>query len=51
MEIGELMWFMEYPDLARGVLYHLMWHQRIVTDLDRPLRETTLVKTAAKAQA
>ncbi|MEU5344475.1 TnsA-like heteromeric transposase endonuclease subunit [Streptomyces sp. NPDC020766] len=51
VEIGELMRFMEYPDLARGVLYHLMWHQRIVTDLDRPLRETTLVKTAAEAQA
>ncbi|MFF0157243.1 TnsA-like heteromeric transposase endonuclease subunit [Streptomyces sp. NPDC005263] len=51
VEIGELMRFMEYPDLARGVLYHLMWHQRIVTDLDRPLRETTLVKTATKAQA
>ncbi|MFI5761987.1 TnsA-like heteromeric transposase endonuclease subunit [Streptomyces sp. NPDC051563] len=49
VEIGELMRFMEFPDLARGVLYHLMWHQRIVTDLDRPLRETTLVKTAAEA--
>lgn len=46
--IGELMRFMEFPDLARGVLYHLMWHQRIVTDLDRPLRETTLVKTSAE---
>lgn len=51
VEVGELMRFMEYPDLARGVLYHLMWHQRIVTDLDRPLRETTLVKTAAEVWA
>ncbi|SOE07655.1 TnsA-like heteromeric transposase endonuclease subunit [Streptomyces sp. Ag109_G2-15] len=25
VEIGELVRFMEYPDLARGVLYHLMW--------------------------
>ncbi|MDX2962029.1 TnsA-like heteromeric transposase endonuclease subunit [Streptomyces acidiscabies] len=50
VEIGELIRFMEYPDLARAVLYHLMWHQRIVTDLDRPLRDTTLVKTAAEAQ-
>ncbi len=48
VEIGELMRFMEFPDLARGVLYHLMWHQRIVTDLDRPLRETTLVRAAAE---
>jgi len=51
VEIGELVRFMEYPDLARGVLYHLMWHQRIVTDLDLPLRDTTLVKTAAEARA
>jgi hypothetical protein len=51
VEIGELVRFMEYPDLARGVLYHLMWHQRIVTDLDLPLWETTLVKTAAEARA
>lgn len=51
VEIGELMRFMEFPDLARGVLYHLMWHQRIVTDLDRPLRDTTLVKTAAEVRA
>lgn len=51
VEIGELMRFMESPDLARGVLYHLMWHQRIVTDLDRPLRNATLVKTAAEAGA
>ncbi|MFI5700878.1 TnsA-like heteromeric transposase endonuclease subunit [Streptomyces xanthochromogenes] len=49
VEIGELMRFMEFPDLARGVLYHLMWHQRIVTDLDRPLREATLVRTAKEA--
>lgn len=51
VEIGELMRFMKFPDLARGVLYHLMWHQRIITDLDRPLRDTTLVKTAAEAWA
>ncbi|WP_235882543.1 TnsA-like heteromeric transposase endonuclease subunit [Streptomyces apricus] len=49
--IGELMRFMEFPDLARGVLYHLMWHRRIVTDLDRALRETTLVKTVSEVRA
>ncbi|MET9509907.1 TnsA-like heteromeric transposase endonuclease subunit [Streptomyces flavidovirens] len=51
VEIGELMRFMEFPDLARGVLFHLMWQQRIVTDLDRPLRDSTLVKAAEEAQA
>ncbi|NEC91087.1 TnsA-like heteromeric transposase endonuclease subunit [Streptomyces sp. SID12501] len=51
VEIGELMRFMEFPDLARGVLYHLMWHRRIVTDLDRALRETTLVKATPEAWA
>ncbi|MFE7076318.1 TnsA-like heteromeric transposase endonuclease subunit [Streptomyces sp. NPDC057620] len=50
VEIGKLMRFMEFPDLARGVLYHLMWHRRIVTDLDRTLRETTLVKVAPEAR-
>ncbi|MFI6700226.1 TnsA-like heteromeric transposase endonuclease subunit [Streptomyces sp. NPDC050509] len=44
--IGELLSFMQFPDLARGVLFHLMWFQKIVTDLDRPLRDSTMVKTA-----
>jgi hypothetical protein len=41
--IGDLLGFMEYPDIARAVLFHLCWRQQIVFDLDAPLRETTLV--------
>jgi hypothetical protein len=41
--IGDLLGFMEYPDLARAVLFHLCWKQLVVFDLDAPLRETTLV--------
>ncbi|KIE26567.1 hypothetical protein LK08_14905 [Streptomyces sp. MUSC 125] len=48
VSIGELMRFMEFEDLARGVLFHLMWFQRIVTDLDRALRDSTLVKAQAE---
>jgi hypothetical protein len=44
--IGDLVGFMEYPDIARAVLFHLCWRQRIVFDLDVPLRETTLVVAA-----
>jgi len=43
VEIGDLLGFMEYPDIARAVLFHLCWKQRIVFDLDAPLRESTLV--------
>jgi len=41
--IGDLLGFVEYPDVARAVLFHLCWRQLIVFDLDAPLRETTLV--------
>jgi hypothetical protein len=41
--IGDLLGFVEYPDVARAVLFHLCWRQVIVFDLDSPLRETTLV--------
>jgi hypothetical protein len=44
--IGDLLAFMEYPDIARAVLFHLCWRQRIVFDLDVPLRETTLIVAA-----
>ncbi|MFE2412857.1 TnsA-like heteromeric transposase endonuclease subunit [Kitasatospora sp. NPDC059408] len=46
--IGGLLARMPYPDLARGVLFHLMWHHRVVADLDVPLREATLVTTAGE---
>lgn len=46
--IGDLLGFVEYPDIARAVLFHLCWKQVIVFDLDVPLRETTLV-TAKEA--
>jgi len=48
--IGDLLGFMEYPDVARAVLFHLCWRQMIVFDLDAPLRETTLVVAQAGAR-
>ncbi|MGI5238709.1 TnsA-like heteromeric transposase endonuclease subunit [Dactylosporangium sp. CA-139066] len=48
--IGDLLGFMEYPDIARAVLFHLCWKQRIVFDLDAPLRESTLVVAGEVAQ-
>ena len=44
--IDELMNATDQPELARAVLFHLLWHDRIRTDLDKPLRELTYVHTA-----
>jgi hypothetical protein len=44
--IGELLGFMEVPEIGRPVLFHLCWQHRVVFDLDTPLRETTLVRCA-----
>lgn len=34
------------PELARPVVFHLLWHHRLLCDLDTPLREHTLVHAA-----
>ena len=44
--VGDLLSFVTPEDLARGVLLHLCWRQAVVFDLDQPLRESTLVRTA-----
>jgi hypothetical protein len=44
--VGDLLSFVTPEDLARGVLLHLCWRQAVVFDLGRPLRESTLVRTA-----
>ena len=43
--VGDLLSFVTPGDLARGVLLHLCWRQAVVFDLDRPLRESTPVRT------
>jgi hypothetical protein len=43
--VGDLLSFVMPEDLARGVLLHLCWRQAVVFDLDRPLRESTPVRT------
>ncbi|GAA1150805.1 hypothetical protein F4556_004533 [Kitasatospora gansuensis] len=43
--IGALVSFLD-PELARPVVYHLMWHHRLRFDLTRPLRDHTPVWTA-----
>ncbi|WP_234042274.1 TnsA-like heteromeric transposase endonuclease subunit [Streptomyces marianii] len=45
--IDLLLSFMDEPELAFPVLCHLLWHHRLICDLDAPLRASTTV-TAAK---
>ncbi|CAM5626201.1 TnsA-like heteromeric transposase endonuclease subunit [Streptomyces diastaticus] len=43
----QLLSFMDEPDLAFPVLCHLLWHHRLICNLDAPLRASTAI-TAAK---
>ncbi|MFJ4912894.1 hypothetical protein [Streptomyces sp. NPDC088726] len=38
--------FQPVPELARAVVYHLMWHHRLAFDQTRPLRDHTHVRAA-----
>ncbi|GAA2657668.1 TnsA-like heteromeric transposase endonuclease subunit [Streptomyces lunalinharesii] len=44
--VGELVSFQPVPELARAVVYHLMWHHRLTFDATRPLRDHTRVHRA-----
>ncbi|MEU4113798.1 TnsA-like heteromeric transposase endonuclease subunit [Kitasatospora sp. NPDC028055] len=44
--IGDLASFQSFPELARSVVYHLMWTGQLTFDITKPLRDTTLVKAA-----
>ncbi|MEV0259249.1 TnsA-like heteromeric transposase endonuclease subunit [Streptomyces sp. NPDC050732] len=44
--IGELVSFQPVPELARAVVYHLMWHHQLTFDQTRPLRDHTRVQAA-----
>ncbi|WRZ91548.1 TnsA-like heteromeric transposase endonuclease subunit [Streptomyces sp. NBC_01007] len=46
--IGRLVSFQPVPELARSVVYHLLWHHELVFDLNRPLRDHTLVRAACQ---
>jgi len=44
--IGKLVSFQTLPELARSVVYHLMWHHHLAFDSTRPLRDHTRVYAA-----
>ncbi|MER5864572.1 TnsA-like heteromeric transposase endonuclease subunit [Kitasatospora sp. NPDC002040] len=44
--IGQLVSFQRAPEIARPVVYHLMWHHRLLFDATLPLRDTTLVRAS-----
>ncbi|WP_335989438.1 TnsA-like heteromeric transposase endonuclease subunit [Glycomyces sp. MUSA5-2] len=48
--VGNLLAAFPVPELVRPVLFHLCWHQRIAIELDRPLRESTLVWAAGSGE-
>lgn len=41
--ICDLLSFQRAPEMARPVIFHLLWHHRLVCDLSKPLRNYTLV--------
>ncbi|MFD4393765.1 TnsA-like heteromeric transposase endonuclease subunit [Kitasatospora sp. NPDC058478] len=43
LPIGELLSFMDEPEIALPALFHLMWHHRLSFDLDRPMTFATTV--------
>jgi hypothetical protein len=49
--IGELLRFVTPAELARSVLFHLLWRGDLVCDMDEPLRESTLVRCAKGSEA
>ncbi len=46
VSLAELLTFIRAPEAARPVIFHLLWHGRLVCDLDAPLRESTLLHAA-----
>jgi hypothetical protein len=45
VSIGELLGAMEFPEIARPVLLHLLWRSLLICELDlAPLRDTTVVQ-------
>jgi hypothetical protein len=45
VSIGELLSAMEFPEIARPVLFHLLWRGLLVCELDvAPLRDTAVVQ-------
>jgi len=50
VQIGRLVSFQPIPELARSVVYHLMWHHQLVFDQTRPLRDHTVVRAACTSE-
>ncbi len=48
--LGDLVGFRRDPEVARPVVYHLMWHHRLLFDTDRPLRDHTYVWAAPASE-
>jgi hypothetical protein len=46
VSLAELLRFQPVPELARPVVFYLLWHHRLTFDLQQPLRETTVLHTA-----
>lgn len=46
VSLADLLTFIRAPEAARPVIFHLLWHGRLVCDLDAPLRESTLLHAA-----
>ncbi|WP_033258081.1 MULTISPECIES: TnsA-like heteromeric transposase endonuclease subunit [Kitasatospora] len=44
VSIAALTGFQAVPELARSVVFHLMWGNRLSFDITRPIRDTTLVR-------
>jgi hypothetical protein len=50
VSLAEMLSFQSVPELARSVVFHLLWQGRLAFDLHQPLRETTIVRTTALQQ-
>ncbi|MEV4921629.1 TnsA-like heteromeric transposase endonuclease subunit [Streptomyces roseoverticillatus] len=50
LPIGELLSFIDAPEIALPVVFHLLWHHQLACDLDRPLTLSTLVTTTEETQ-
>jgi hypothetical protein len=50
VSLAEMLSFQPIPELARPVVFHLLWHGRLTCDLHQPLRETTVLHAAAPAR-
>jgi hypothetical protein len=46
VSVDEITAATDQPELARAVLFHLIWHNRMRTELDKPLRNNTYVRAA-----